>query len=64
MEWKLLFESETKGDFLYRCEIDGGHLYRNVMICMGEVFVTMIFVPISEKDPCTLPLRGWYGVAE
>ncbi len=48
-QWKKVFEIEGC-DWTHRMEIEGGHLYRNIIIIRGTEHVTMTFVP-SPPQP-------------
>jgi hypothetical protein len=52
MSWKKVHEdlSHNTADHLHRLKIEGGWLYRNILILRGTENVTMVFVPDNKDD--------------
>lgn len=50
MSWKKVFQIDTC-DHTHRMEVEGGYLYRNIIILRGVEHVTMTFVPTTLPHP-------------
>lgn len=49
-KWEKVFEDPSDADLIYRIEIEGGYLYRNVIIISGIYHVSMTFVPFAIRE--------------
>jgi len=47
MAWKKVFQDDT--DWTHKLEIEGGYLYRNIVLVAGHYHSTMVFVPLPDK---------------
>jgi hypothetical protein len=51
-EWKIVFKTQKigNGDLTHKLEVEGGYLYRNILLIAGRYNVTMTFVPFEIRE--------------